>query len=433
MKRWVGSGGGQELSEVQEIVALARRARARGEQLCLATVVRIEGSTYRKPGARMLLTSGGQRAGTISGGCLEAEVSRRAWWLSRHGPRVERYSSFSEEGEMPYGLGCGGTVWLLLEQGEPVDAVLAALEHGVSEGHAAAVVCALNGAGLLPDGSPEAETEPGPGTIAVWAASAAGVPPRLLYTRNAALADSMLQTACAALKSQASIYLDSGGERRADGGSGEQPGYSVEYLAPPPALTIFGAGDDAQPLAELAHTLGWRVTVADGRAHLARRDRFPKATEVRVLEYADPALRASCGLTMAAARSTQNGGNGTMVAEPVSRDGLAVILTHSYEQDRALLTSLLPQTLAYLGILGPRHRTERLLAEITPGLGLTLDQALARLHSPVGLDLGAGEPAAVALSIVAEMQAVLHRRRVSVERLPAAGLALQGERAKLAP
>src|ERR1700734_4562416 len=113
------------MSELRQIVALWREAKARQEEVCLATVVRVEGSSYRKPGARMLLTRGGQRAGTISGGCLEAEVAKKAWWLTEQGPSLQRYSSFfDEDGDMPYGLGCGGTVIVLLERDEPARQVL---------------------------------------------------------------------------------------------------------------------------------------------------------------------------------------------------------------------------------------------------------------------------------------------------------------------
>src|ERR1700751_5513997 len=106
------------MSEQQKIVALWRTAKARGEEICLATVVRIEGSSYRQPGARMLLTRSGQRAGTISGGCLEAEVTKKAWWLTETGAVLQRYSSFfDDDSPAPYGLGCGGVVHVLLERG----------------------------------------------------------------------------------------------------------------------------------------------------------------------------------------------------------------------------------------------------------------------------------------------------------------------------
>jgi xanthine/CO dehydrogenase XdhC/CoxF family maturation factor len=424
------------VSEVQRIVALSRRAQERGDRLCLATVVHVEGSAYRKPGARLLLCSSGEHAGTISGGCLEAEVSRKAWWLTAKGPSVERYSSFADEdGGLPYGLGCGGTVSLLLEQGEPVHAVIDALARGIDARQAAVLIVAL-----------QPSAEGGAGTVAVLSPSTSGGgKPGLTayYLRDSSLPGELVVAARNALEEQRSCCLtgrfDAWGKTASPsvsiyrasppddpgpglhGGDGALPAYWIEYLEPPPALTIFGAGDDAQPLADFALALGWRVTVADGRAHLARRYRFPRAHLVRVIEYAHPGLRAACGIAGASAPG-EPGDNGRLrrtlpdpaLSGDLTPEDLAVVLTHSYEQDRALLAALLPCKLRYLGILGPRHRTERLLLEVTPALGMTIEEGFLRLHSPVGLDLGTGDPAAVALSIIAEMQAVLHDRRVEI-------------------
>lgn len=122
------------MSELRQILDLWKSASTAREDVCLATVVAIEGSAYRRPGARMLLTSTGRRAGTISGGCLEAEVAKKAWWLTQQGPSLQRYSSFfDDDGDMPYGLGCGGTVIVLLERGEPAVHVLDALRRSVDE------------------------------------------------------------------------------------------------------------------------------------------------------------------------------------------------------------------------------------------------------------------------------------------------------------
>jgi xanthine/CO dehydrogenase XdhC/CoxF family maturation factor len=501
----------RRVSEAARLVALSRRARARGEQLCLATVVHVEGSAYRKPGARMLLASGGERSGTISGGCLESEVSRKAWWLTAQGPRVERYSSFADEdGGMPYGLGCGGTISLLLEQGEPAEAVLAAIEQVLELREPAVVIISLGIGSQSPEllatesgstgtgggwGAAGAEDAPGGGSATLAAAGPGqagtlavlrlprgggragmeemeawgGMQPASLeraYLRSpwssagrsgppaepgiGSLPADLERAARTAFLERRSSHLTSSFSPCPAAVSGAEPGsapaYFVEYLGAPPSLSIFGAGDDAQPIAELAHALGWRVGVADGRAHLARRERFPQAAEVRVLDYADPALRAACGMPGDALpqspaqrlgiKSANGNGIGSgiglglgsglepgrgMDASPLvssgsglATDDLAIILTHSYEQDRALLLALLPCELRYLGILGPRHRTQRLLEEVTPSLGLSVGEGFARLHSPIGLDLGAGDPAAVALSIAAEIQAVLHGRQVRV-------------------
>ena len=352
------------MSEVAHILALWRRARARGEEVCLATVVHVARSSYRKPGARMMLTAGGERAGTISGGCLEAEVSRRAWWLTRNGPAVERYqSSYDEDGEGPaYGLGCGGTLWLLLER-DP-HTVLAALAASHEDGIPAVVLHRLRSlAGPV-------------GSTVVQEADA----------RRGTVSDE-------------------------DQGAEELPHAWLERLAPPPRLTIFGAGDDAQPLARFADEIGWRVTVADGRTQLLRAERFPATTRLWPLTYTEP--------------STERDGcwpaNGVEfipeVESGVSAGEFAVVLTHSYEQDRSLLRALLPAGLRYLGVLGPRHRTARLIGEVAPTLGWTPEQCWSRLHAPVGLDLGTRDPATIALAIAAELQATAAMRRVEVTRL----------------
>ncbi len=359
----------RRMGETAEILALWRRAEIRGERVALATVVRVEGSSYRKSGARMLVTSGGERAGTISGGCLEAEVSRKIWWLTAQGPSIQQYqSSFDEDaGEIPWGLGCGGTVWLHLEQ-QPI-AVLTALAAAHEQGSPSVVLFQL--------ASPCAPAIP-------------------LVPGDASIKAELSEFSTEAFDKRQSIFVQN-----------DCRPLFAEYLAPPPRLTVFGAGDDALPILEFAQALGWRSTVADGRAHLLQPGKFPRDTEVRLLAYTVP---VACGPVFA---------RGALPVPPETgvRDGeLAVVLTHSYEQDRAILAALLPRDLLYLGILGPRHRTQRLLEEVAPTLDLSVEACFARLHSPVGLDLGARDPASIALSIVAGLQAALTGRRLTATR-----------------
>jgi xanthine/CO dehydrogenase XdhC/CoxF family maturation factor len=336
------------MSELRQILDLWKRASAEGKDVCLATVVGVEGSAYRRPGARMILTSSGQRAGAISGGCLEAEVAKKAWWLTTNGPSIQRYSSFfDDDGDMPYGLGCGGTVLVLFERGEPAAQALETLRRGVEERTESIIVTNTS--------------TNSPGTALILNETGA-----VLYSREEnpdtpALANEALRT----------------------GKSSHNGRFFVEMIAPPPALIVFGAGDDARPLVEFAAALGWHVSVADGRSQLARPERFPRAARVLGL---DPALAGA--------------GPGDA----------AVVMTHSYEQDRRILRALLSTEMKYVGVLGPRRRTERLLGEIAPDLGLTLEECMARLHTPVGLDLGGHSPAAIALAIAAELQAVFAGR-----------------------
>lgn len=340
------------MAELRQILELSRKAYANGEEVCLATVVRVEGSSYRKPGARMLLTSGGRRAGTISGGCLEAEVQKKVWWLTGAGSTVQRYSSFyDEDSEMPYGLGCGGTVHVLLERGNAAKNVLKALQHGADKRLEIAIVTVI-------------DTNCGDvcGTRLIVAADDGGT---VLFGDEHSPWKSQ---ALRALRERRSNWV-------------RDAAVFVEYVPPAPTLFIFGAGDDAQPLVEFAHRLGWVTRVIDGRSHLVTRERFPLADSTILFSAFD--------------------------AQKLQGNDAAVILTHSYEQDRAALQLLLPRDLAYLGILGPRLRTTRLLERVAPELGLTIDQCRARLHSPVGLDIGAKSPAAIALAIVAEIHGVL--------------------------
>ena len=182
------------------------------------------------------------------------------------------------------------------------------------------------------------------------------------------------------------LARDALNERRSLWTEGLRP-FFVDYVAPPTALLVVGAGDDAQPLVEFAYRLGWQVTVVDGRSHLATKERFPLADQV------------------VSSRSL----NDLLLTDRSA----AVILTHSYEQDRAALQSLLPRELAYLGILGPRRRTERLLTEVAPEIGRTVEECFMRLRSPVGLTIGAKNPVSIALAIVAEIHDVIEKHSVN--------------------
>jgi xanthine dehydrogenase accessory factor len=177
----------------------------------------------------------------------------------------------------------------------------------------------------------------------------------------------------------------------------------VEWNAARPGLFVFGAGDDAIPLARLARQLGWYVTVADGRSNLATPARFPEAHDVHVLpagEFPGLELRAT---------------------------DVAVVMTHSLEQDSRILSALLAEELAYIGVLGPRRRTDEILLSLATELDLPesridaqMESWLERLHAPMGLDLGGSTPADIALAVIAEIQQCRHR---------ASGLALREIRA----
>jgi xanthine/CO dehydrogenase XdhC/CoxF family maturation factor len=360
------------MTDLEHILPLWRELESAKADYVLATVVAVEGSSYRKPGARMLLAQDGRRAGTVSGGCLEAEVARRAWWLTANGSVVERYSTEDDDGERPYGSGCGGVVFLLMERRETARPHLIALEKAFNARAPVAIATVLEGS-------------------QIGRREFAGLPDDA--GRCASAADAVHSACEFELQELAETAL---GRRMSIDARVEVDGAPthvwVDYRAARPGLWIFSAGDDAKPLLQLARELGWFVAIADGRSHLATRERFPAADLVRVLPISELPDAAPAHF------------------RPLHTDA-AVVMTHSFEQDSRVLASLLALDfpLAYLGVLGPQRRTRELLGEAARLLHLQpttdrIDQWLAQLHAPTGLDLGSETPAAVALSILAEIQ-----------------------------
>jgi xanthine dehydrogenase accessory factor len=360
------------LTDFEHILPLWCELDAAGADYVLATVVAVEGSSYRRPGARMLLAQDGRRAGTVSGGCLEAAVAKKAWWLTSDGPLVERYSTLDDDGDLPYGSGCGGIVFILLERRQTAAPLLHALHAAFNARLPIAIATVLEGprigrrvfASALTTGSmtPLLDEDSAQGDLAILAARA--LDDRKSLETSAAI-DGAIARVC------------------------------VDYRPARPGLWIFGAGDDARPLLNLARELGWFVAVADGRSHLATRTRFAKADEVYALDIREFPEAAPSFLDL---RDTD----------------AAVLITHSFEQDSRILAWLLSRgrLLAYLGVLGPQRRTHEALAEVArllkrPPTAKLLDEWLDALHAPTGLDLGADTPAAIALSILSEVQKVL--------------------------
>jgi xanthine/CO dehydrogenase XdhC/CoxF family maturation factor len=278
----------------------------------------------------MLIAASGEYAGSISGGCLEAEVVKKAQWLTRSGAVVERYSTlFDDTAEIPFGLGCGGTVDVLLE----------------------------------PAGTAE--------FVALMEALAASLrgEQRRVRTRLPEVGASLgrvVSDGAGTVVAGSILGMDSAEE-------------FDEWLEAPQRLFVFGAGDDAQPMVQMAALLGWNVVVVDGRAQWARRARFPEAS------------RVVCA--------------GEIAGLDVGSDDAVVVMTHSYEQDRMWLAGLLPAAPKYLGLLGARHRSALLVSEVAAQMGWSVERACEGLFAPVGLDLGGDGAEAIALAVIAEMQA----------------------------
>ena len=334
-----------------------------GSVSILATLIRVEGSSYRQPGARLAIRNDGSYEGSVSAGCLEGEVLRKASWLTRHGAVVERYSTlFDETSEMPFGLGCGGVMEILLEPADTPEA----------EALFRAMESSLSGRGS---------------SVGTWLPNESQPLVRAIFDADGSVLYATSGISGEALAAARAACLGQGSERVA--------GCSMEELIPPQRLVVLGAGDDAKPLVSFAAILGWNVLVADGRSQLARKDRFPQA-ETRVVPGTDA---AALGID---ARSA------------------VVIMTHSYEQDKEFLAAVLPFRPRYVGLLGSRRRSALLLSEVAARLNWPITELCNAVRAPVGLKLGGEGPEAIALAIVAEVQACCAGRSSESGKLTAA-------------
>ena len=289
---------------------------------------------------------------------------------------VRRYSTIAEDGEVPYGMGCGGVVHLLLERSETAEPVMRRLAESFADRGPLAIATVLDGDWI--------------GRRAFW-------PSESLDPLDAAIATALADVACEGFEEQQSLT-------RSVRLEGDQTAtVRVEWYAARPGLFVFGAGDDAIPLVRQARQLGWYVAVADGRSNLATRARFPEAHDVYVLtgeEFPELGLRHT---------------------------DAAVVMTHSLQQDTRILAAVLAEELAYIGVLGPRRRTDEILLSLAGEFDLPESRIdaqveiwMERLHAPMGLDLGGSTSADIALAVIAEIQQCRHR---------ASGLALRVTRA----
>ncbi len=359
------------MRELRDILSRVASLRARGGSAAMGTVVRVRGSTYRREGARLLILPDGSTEGSISGGCLEGDVAEIAREVLATGrPRLVSYDLTSDDDAVwGLGLGCNGAIDVFIEAvaDARADETVAVLRDGVEQRRTTVLVTVLTapaggpavGARLVLAGNDDRLR----GTL-----GDPGLDARALGAARRQLADR--RSAVVALETAA--------------GTAE---VFVEVVAPPLPLLICGAGHDVAPVVRMAHQLGWWVMVADSRPAFATRERFPEADEVVLAADAE-------------------------VPQKVRIDGdtFVILMTHNYLHDLALLRGLLGSPARYVGMLGPRRRTERLLADLAKE-GITLDDAAReRLFAPVGLDLGAESPEEIALSLLAEVLAVRNGR-----------------------
>jgi xanthine dehydrogenase accessory factor len=344
------------MRETRKILEKFSKICADEKIAALASVAAVEGSSYRKPGAIMLIAPDGETLGSISGGCLERDVTRLGRQLIDHGgsPVVKRYqTSDSEDNEPGTSLGCGGTIDILIERvSKSSPGPLSALDAAVNRRLDAALATIVRGESI------------GQRLVRVGDQDPIGN-----------VADPLLHSAMIDMLDA----IEPGGAdvRRADAVDGTYVDILVQSLRPPQALVIFGDGHDAIPVVEFAKGLGWHVTVVGPHAR-----RFTSADAV---VYA----------------SKENPTGGLNPGE----DDAVVVMGHDGARDTAVLAALLKRPPAYIGLLGPRHRSRRLL-QMAGG-----SEADKKIYWPVGLDIGATTPEEIAMAVLAEICAVLAGRR----------------------
>lgn len=359
------------MNERAQILDHAARLRDEGTPFALATIVNIEGSAYRRPGARMLVTNDGTALGTISGGCLEGEVAQHAQQTLEHGrPETLVFEIDEDDPFLGFGSGCGGTVYVHLERLPRPDAAdpLVLIADSLASRRPGIVATVFEADDKL---------TPTLGRHLHVAPDAA--------TRGS-LGDEALE---ALVQEDAADVMESRRSRivtyTLDEAHAE---VLLEWVRPPVRLLVFGSGPDVGPVVRQARLLGWEVTVIGNASAGKLAMRFPEATAHRFLMHPEDLL-------------------GDLAIDTRTA---AIVMNHNLVRDQALLGQLLSTTLPYIGALGPRRRTDRMLDALREDGATFPDDALDRLYAPVGLDLGAETPEEIALSILAEVQAVLHDR-----------------------
>jgi xanthine/CO dehydrogenase XdhC/CoxF family maturation factor len=361
--------------ETAEILSRLAELGAAGRRAALATVVEIVGSAYRRPGAKFLIEDKGSTLGSVSGGCLEADVREVANAVVATGtPSLRHYNTGDEDVIWGLGLGCNGLVDVFVQPA--TEGPLAALAGSLRELFAG-------------DGTLALATVVGAGPAGADAAAAAAVDGEVGATLAIDRGEMRVHGSLGSAELDREVVERVRGLAAA-GRSGVQAVAGrrvfIEVLPPPPHLLVCGGGDDARPLVAYAADVGFRVTVLDHRPALLAPEWFPQALRRVVARPEDPDL-----------------------ALPPPARTLAVVKTHSLAHDREWVRRLLAAGLPYIGVLGPRGRTEAILRDVGPGAAAG-GPAPERVFGPVGLDLGADGPRQVAISIVAELLAFTARR-----------------------
>jgi len=360
------------MKEIREIIRSYDELQKEGKLAALATVVHVEGSSYRRPGARMLVVEDGRLTGAISGGCLEGDAMRKAFHvINEQRPALVTYDTMDEDdATLGIGLGCNGIIQVLIEPilSEEKNNPITLLKKATDRRQTSVIATFFN----LND-----RRQAQPGT-------------RLFIGENGEVfGECPLESLQDRWQEDARSAFHSGENRWVNypTPAGEVTVF-YEILPPVLSLVLIGAGNDVMPVVDMADILGWETKVVDGRATHARPERFASACQVLV------------------AKPEQ-------VLKHIALDDYTVfaLMTHNYNYDKAMLYELCQTGARYIAMLGPKKKLNRILEEFEEeGRPLSAAQ-LDTIFSPAGLDIGAETSEEIALSILAEIMAFLKERR----------------------
>lgn len=356
------------MKELKDIIHAHEEAERQGQQTALATVVHLEGSAYRRPGARMLVTEDGKLTGAISGGCLEGDALRKAQLVMvQKKPMLVTYDTTDEDdAKLGVGLGCNGIISILIEpinigdSNNPINSLRTILVK--RQAAVLVTLFSLNKKTIQP-GTCMLVTEGGD---------------KKSCLNDPALEEVLFADAESVLRSGTSLTKVYSVENGITG--------FIEMVAPAVSIIIFGAGNDVIPLVQIARVLGWQITIVDGRPNYATTQRFAQADRIVVARPEEAMLQLT-----------------------FDNNTVAVLMTHNYNYDIAALKRLLPLRLPYIGALGPKKKLERMFEELKDQ-GLSISESVDNVYGPTGLDLGAETADEIALSIISEIKAVLAKR-----------------------
>lgn len=352
-----------------EVIDAARSAIENGKSAVLATIVNVEGSAYRRPGAKMVIPKDGGGVGSITAGCLEDEVLALAHEVLADGhARVETYDLTGDDDVWGLGVGCNGVIDVLLE---PLDEDYRPAIEAATAGERLAVCT------VLESDDPDLVV----GDRAYYDGDSQG-------TDGDRFDDEWPDRLAEELRGPATELAESGraGTFTVETARGEVTVF-VDGFSPPPELVVFGTGHDIGPVVDLAKNNDFRVTVIGFRGATTVPERFPRADRIR---SASPTTLRE--------------------AHDFDADTYAVVMTHNFVDDRLALDELLATPIPYIGLMGPRKRFAEMRKDFEKEGRTFSTEEHQRIYTPAGLDLGSNTPYQIAHSIVAEVLAVHNDR-----------------------